>query len=122
MDIFQGVEPIHFALAYAGMLIHILAKVSDLNQNPDFKLTTYVKKNIYTIVATFIMIPVILILLTDTSMKDILPINKVTSVLAGYQTQSTFRTIMNIFKKKNPSTDESSDTVVPDTNNNSDAG
>ena len=55
--LFSGIEPIYFILAYAGVMLHILLKVADLNQNPDFKIKTYIKKNIYTIVATFIMIP-----------------------------------------------------------------
>ena len=96
----SGIEPIYFVLAYSGMILHILLKVADLNQNPDFKLKTYIKKNIYTIVATFIMIPIMLIVLTDTSLRDILPINKVTSVLAGYQTQSVFKSIMNMFSSR----------------------
>jgi hypothetical protein len=98
--LFSGIEPIYFILAYAGVILHILLKVADLNQNPDFKIKTYIKKNIYTIVATFIMIPIMLIILTDSSLSEILPINKVTSVLAGYQTQSVFKTIMNMFSSR----------------------
>lgn len=98
--LFSGIEPIYFILAYAGVILHILLKVADLNQNPDFKIKTYIKKNIYTIVATFIMIPIMLIILTDTTLSDILPINKVTAVLAGYQTQSVFKTIMNMFSSR----------------------
>jgi hypothetical protein len=98
--LFSSIEPIYFVLAYAGMILHILLKVADLNQNPYFKLKNYIKKNIYTIVATLIMIPIMLIILTDTTLSDILPINKVTAVLAGYQTQSIFKTIMNMFSSR----------------------
>jgi hypothetical protein len=31
----SGIEPIYFVLAYSGMILHILLKVADLNQNPD---------------------------------------------------------------------------------------
>jgi hypothetical protein len=98
--LFSSIEPIYFVLAYAGMILHILLKVGDLNQNPDFKIKSYIKKNIYTIIATFIMIPIMLIILTDTTLSDILPINKVTAILAGYQTQSVFKTIMNMFSSR----------------------
>lgn len=92
-----NIDIIHWLLAYAGMAIHILLKVADLNQTPDFSIRSHIRKNIYTIMASVIMIPVLLIVLSDDSLKDILPINKVTAVLAGYQTQSLFRSIMNMF-------------------------
>ena len=95
-----NIDIIHWLLAYAGMTIHILLKVADLNQTPDFSIRSHIKKNIYTIVASIIMIPVLLIVLSDDSLKDILPINKVTSVLAGYQTQSVFKSIMNMFSSR----------------------
>jgi hypothetical protein len=98
--IFLGIDLIHWLLAYAGMAIHILLKVADLNQTPDFKLKSHVKKNIYTIVASLIMIPVILVVLTDSSLKDIFPINKATAVLAGYQTQSLFKSLMNMYASR----------------------
>ena len=95
-----NIDILHWLLAYAGMTIHILLKVADLNQTPDFSIRSHIKKNIYTIVASIIMIPVLLIVLSDDSLKDILPINKVTSVLAGYQTQSVFKSIMNMFASR----------------------
>ena len=97
---FLGIDIIHWLLAYAGMSIHILLKVADLNQTPDLKLKSHIQKNIYTIVASLIMIPVILIVLTDSSLKDIFPINKATSVLAGYQTQSLFKSLMNMYESR----------------------
>jgi hypothetical protein len=97
---YLGVDLIHWLLAYAGMAIHILLKVADLNQTPDFKIKSHIKKNIYTIIASLIMIPVILVVLTDSSLKDIFPINKATSVLAGYQTQSLFKSLMNMYESR----------------------
>lgn len=46
------------------------------------------------------MIPVLLILSYDTSLKDILPINNLTAVLAGWQTQSIFKSLMLFAGKK----------------------
>ena len=96
LNLFQGVDPVNIVLAYAGMVIYSLLKMADLSQNDKFSIKEFAKKNVYTIVATFIMIPITLILLTGSDFKDILPINKVTSVLVGYQTQSFFKSLMGI--------------------------
>lgn len=95
-----SIEPLHLALAYVGMLLHILTKLAELSKTEGFTLPSYVKKNIYTMIASIIMIPVLLIIATDSSMKDILPINNVTSVLAGWQTQSVFKSLMTMFQSK----------------------
>lgn len=94
MDLLHVVAPEYYALAYAGMVLHILTKLAELTKEKKFSFRQYIKKNIFNILATFIMIPILLIISTDTSLKDILPINYVTAVLAGWQTQSLFRTLM----------------------------
>jgi hypothetical protein len=95
-----GVTIIHLVLAYIGMLLHMLVKLAELNEQKDFNLISYAKKNIYTVIASIIMIPVLLILSSDTSLKDVLPINNVTAVLAGWQTQSVFRSLMSFYSGK----------------------
>lgn len=95
-----GVSSLHLILAYVGMLLHMLVKLSELNEQNGFNIISYAKKNIYTIVASIIMIPVLLILSADTSLKDVLPINNVTAVLAGWQTQSVFKSLMNFYSGK----------------------
>lgn len=94
------IQPIHLILAYVGMLLHILVKLQELKQEQSFILTEYIKKNIYSFIASIIMIPVLLILSYDTSLKDILPINNLTAVLAGWQTQSIFKSLMLFAGKK----------------------
>ena len=95
-----GVSYLHLILAYVGMILHMLVKLSELNEQNGFNIISYAKKNIYTIVASIIMIPVLLILSADTSLKDVLPINNVTAVLAGWQTQSVFKSLMNFYSGK----------------------
>jgi hypothetical protein len=95
-----AINPTHLILAYAGMIMHILVKLAELNKEKSFKLKEYIKKNIYTMISSFISIPVILIMATDDSLKDLLPINKVTAVLAGWQTNSIFKSLMTLASKK----------------------
>ncbi len=95
-----NINPIYWILAYSGMFIHILLKVAELNKVKGFSIKSYINKNIYTIIASFVMIPIILIVLTDSSLKDLFPINKATSVLAGYQTQSLFKSLMGMYENR----------------------
>ena len=100
-QLLSQITPFHLFLAYLGMILHILMKLSELSKVPNFTIRGYVKNNVYTMIATFIMIPVLLIMVKDPSIKDMLPINNVTAVLAGWQTNSAFKTIMSMFGKKN---------------------
>lgn len=101
MTLFPGLEIQHIVLAYVGVLLHILVKLAELKkQDNKFTLKSYCKSNIYTILATAIMVPLLLILSTDTSLKDVLPINNVTAVLAGWQTQSVFKSLMSMYSGK----------------------
>lgn len=96
----------HVIMAYAGMIIHILFKLAKISKKPEFRLSIFIKENGFSIAATFLSIPVILIMATDPAIKDTLPINNVTAVLAGWQTNSTFKNLMGLFGKKSKS-DES---------------
>jgi len=95
----------HVIMAYAGMVIHILFKLAKISKRPGFKLYIFIQDNGFSIAATFLSIPVILIMATDPAIKDTLPINNVTAVLAGWQTNSTFKNLMSLFGKKPKSDD-----------------
>lgn len=86
---------IHIALAYAGMIIHLLIKLERATKKQDFSFKTYFKTIAIPTVINIIAIPVLLIMMGDSSLTEILPINNVTSVLAGYQTQSIFKSLMD---------------------------
>lgn len=90
----------HWILAFDGALIHVLLKVQEVTQDKKYVFGTYFKKNWASLVATAIMIPVLLIVLSDTSLSEILPINHVTALLAGYQTNSLFKSVIGIGKKR----------------------
>jgi len=93
---------LHLFLAYGGLLLHTIIKLAE---NPCSGLKCFNKKEILVTLASVISIPIILIICTDTSMKDILPINHVTAFLAGYQTQSILKTIGSIGGKFNKTKD-----------------
>jgi signal transduction histidine kinase len=84
---------LHWLLAYGGFLVHVLLKLSEVKGS----FTKNIKrKEIFIFIASTISIPIILIVCTDSMMKDILPINYVTAFLAGYQTQSFMKSIGKI--------------------------
>lgn len=86
-----GLEPLHFLLAYAGLLLNLLMKLGEDFPLPDFSMKLFMKKYFISILFSVIAIPVLLIVATDTSIHEFLPINYVTAVLCGWQTQSLFK-------------------------------
>lgn len=86
-----GLEPLHFILAYAGLLLNLLMKMGEEYPMPDFSFRSFLKRYIFSMLFSVIAIPVLLIVATDTSISEFLPINYVTAVLAGWQTQSIFK-------------------------------
>jgi hypothetical protein len=84
---------LHWFLAYGGLVVHILLKLSEI-KGAFFK--GIKRKEVFTFIASIIAIPITLIVCTDSIMKDVLPINYVTAFLAGYQTQSFMRSMSKI--------------------------
>lgn len=91
--------PLHWILAYAGALIYVLLKIQELNRQKGYKFGSYLKENWASTVATAIMIPVSLLILSE-NFADVLPINNLTAVLTGYQTNQIFRSLMSLGKRK----------------------
>jgi hypothetical protein len=91
---------LHLLLAYSGMVIHVLMKLGELDKGSGFDFKGFIKKNKWQMIATFLMIPVLLLMATDTTMSEVLPLNNVTAVLAGWQTNSTFKALMGIYTSK----------------------
>lgn len=95
-----GLTTLHYLLAYAGMLLHFLMKLAEVFNHPAFSMRYFIKANIIPLIISIIGIPVLLIVATDSAIKDILPINYVTAVLAGWQTQSVFKTLFAFYGNK----------------------
>jgi len=100
--------PMHWILAFAGALIYVLLKIQEMNGQSGYKFGDYFRKYWASTIATVVMIPVSLLILSE-NFPDILPINNITATLVGYQTNSMFKTIMgagaNKFIKKDKTTD-----------------
>lgn len=96
----EGLETLHFILAYAGMLLHFLTKLGSKFNRPGFRFKIFFKSNFIPLVISIIGIPVLLIAATEPVVKEFLPINNVTAILAGWQTQSVFKTLLEFAGKK----------------------
>lgn len=90
---------LHWILAYAGAFIYVLLKIQTLSRQKDYKFGSYLKEHWPSTIATAVMIPVCMLILQD-NFTDILPLNNLTSVLVGYQTNQIFRSMMSLGKKK----------------------
>jgi hypothetical protein len=92
------IDGLTWILAFSGAAIHILLKIQELGDGFNFK--GYVAKNWASFAATIIMIPTILIVLSDSPIGDMLPLNHITALLAGYQTNSLFKTLIDVGKSR----------------------
>jgi len=97
-------DPLHFILAYAGMVIHLLFKLDKARQLRNYEFQIFVDKQAIPTVINVIAIPVLLVVIADTSLQEFLPINHVTALLCGYQTQSMFKYISDKYKIKDGNT------------------
>jgi hypothetical protein len=91
----EDLTVIHWFLAFAGLAVHVLMKLGEVK---GAFFANIKRKEVFTIFASMILVPIILIVCTDSSVKQILPINYVTAFLAGYQTQSFVRSIAKFSK------------------------
>lgn len=93
---------LHWILAYAGLIISVLYKLS-MSEQP---LTREQKrKERYTTLSSIVAIPVIMILSQETAVKEMIPITNITAFFVGTQTQSFLR-LLNKFNKFKKEQDE----------------
>lgn len=96
----ENITIIQWCLAFSGMLIHTLQAIAVAQTDKKFKLLSYIKEKWVHLLTTLIMLPVILITITDTSLVEILPINNLTALLAGFQTDSFFGALVEMGRNK----------------------
>lgn len=96
--------PLHWALAYTGLVVHLLMKIGNMKGKI---WVNFSRKFVTSTLASFLLIPAILLICTDTGMKELLPINYLTAFLAGYQTQSLMANIVSLKKLRADESDES---------------
>lgn len=114
----EGLDPVHFLLAYAGMLISLLGRLAKVFNRPEFTAKIFFRTNIIPTLISIIGIPVLLIIATDPIVKSTLPINYLTAMLVGLQTQSFFKTLFSIYggSKKNIATTQQNNGQTNDSN------
>lgn len=95
-----NIDTLNLLLAYAGMLIHFMMKLGSVYPRPDFSFRTFMRHNIFPMLISIVGIPMLLIIATDPAIQEVLPINKATAMLCGWQTQSVFKTIFEFYQNK----------------------
>lgn len=86
-----------YVIAAGGLLLHIIFKLAEY---PGSLLSGWTKKDTLVTIASVIAIPLIMVILHDPMFTDIMPLNKITAFLIGYQTQSFIRAFAGIAGKK----------------------
>lgn len=112
----QGITFIYWLIAYGGALIHVLMKLSETKENEKI-LSAFTRKDKLVTVASLVAIPILLIIMTDSAIVELLPLNYITSFLVGYQTQSFLRSFVMIAGSKyktneNNTSDSGSDSHI----------
>lgn len=86
-----------YIIAAGGLCLHILFKLAEY---PGSLLSGWTKKDTLVTIASAIAVPLLMVMLQDPMLSDIMPLNKVTAFLVGYQTQSFLRALAGIAGKK----------------------
>lgn len=105
MNEIHQITTMQWILAYAGSFIYIMMKLQELQDIKGYQLGAYIKKYWASTLATSVMIPVCMLILSE-NFDDLLPVNNLTAVLVGYQTNQIFKSIMSIGGKKFTKSDE----------------
>jgi len=92
--------PIHWLLAFSGAFLHLLSILAVKIKKPDFSPKALFKEHFIGIITTIVMIPTTLIVIADTSLKELMPINNLTAFLVGYQVQEIFNRVIAIASNK----------------------
>jgi hypothetical protein len=94
----ENLSMMHVLLAYAGLFLHLLFKLRrTITAEGHIKGAFWKnRKNQLTILISAITIPVVLIMACDPAISEYFPLTNVTSVFAGWQTNSIFRNLMAV--------------------------
>lgn len=97
-DLIALISPLHWLMAYAGALLHLLMKLAEVRTKPGFTFGGWAKENILHTIINFISIPVVMVLISDPAVQNYLPLTYPTALLAGWQTQSMLKSLIAIGK------------------------
>ena len=91
----EDLTVIHWFLAYGALMVNIILKLSEIKGSFFLGIR---RQEVLSTIASSILIPIVLIICTDSAMKEMLPINYVTAFLVGWNTQSFTSIITKIGK------------------------
>ncbi len=94
----EHITLIHWLLAFGGAIVAVLEKIFEMQQQPGYRFGGYLKKYWISLIATLISIPIIMLVISDTGLRELLPINNLTAAVCGYQTQDFFKKLVNVGK------------------------
>lgn len=94
----EHISPLHWLMAYAGALLHLLMKYGEHRKQPGFTFGGWIKENLLHTIINFISIPVVMVLISDPAVQTYLPLTYPTALLAGWQTQSMLKSLIAIGK------------------------
>ncbi len=99
LDLFN---PIHLLLAYSGMFIHTAIQIQKASNQykSEFSILKFLRYNAFHLVADLVAIPVILIIFTDSAMKELWNMNYLTATFTGYTSQSMLHSLFKIKTKE----------------------
>lgn len=97
----ENITTVEWFIAFSAMLVTFLKNLNVAKDaNNKFSLAAYIKAKWVAMLSTMILLPTVLLVCTDPTMEDILPINKVTAFLAGLQIDSVTDFVVEIGKSK----------------------
>ena len=94
----ENVNTLHWLMAYAGALLHLLMKFAEMRKVAGFTAGGWIKENLLHTIINFISIPVVIVLISDPAVQTYLPLTYPTALLAGWQTQSMLKSLIAIGK------------------------
>lgn len=96
----EKITTVEWFIAFSAMLVTFLKNLNVAKEDNKFSIKAYFKAKWVSMLATAILLPTVLLVCTDPTMSDILPINKVTAFLAGLQVDSVTDFVVEIGKSK----------------------
>lgn len=103
----EGITLLHWLLAFAGLMLHLLMKLEKARKLPGFTFGKFFSENIISSICSALIIPICMIVCNDPAVATMVPITNATALLVGYQSRSFFKAIMDMAKKKKPTAEDS---------------
>lgn len=95
---FEGITYVHWILAALGLILYYLRQIGNFD-GEKWK-DAFDRKQITLLISSVIFIPILFFVCSESGMSEIIPINYLTAVIAGYQTRDVMDLFFNFGKTK----------------------